>query len=474
MITLSQAPQLLLDDFLIARMENLTRRLSPVRKEACNPAIESTFPWEKSDAGLSRLYAPCLVKDAPDADSPRLFYTCLSGERSIVCTAVSDDGHNWIKPELTLHPFGDYPRTHIVLMRDEWYEQTGPLWMIENPVPEGMDAAFLSMVITKDARTKRRETHVLSSRSTLDLDMSKKHTLHHPQKNDTAPSIVWCPQDQRFRAYTRAHITNDPDIPYYRGVSVMESADFVHWTHPELLLKTTAPDKEVPDDQIYSMNVTRLADDTYIGLLSMLHVKRREGKIDIGPMDIELWTSRDGISWDRPFPGEAFIPTGEVGTWDAGMTIYASRLLAWEDRWLVAYTGASLLHGQGSPMNIGLAGVAPERLVALESRNPGQMGLLQTKPFHFEGNTLLVNTDAGDGQLAVEILDEKSRVLPEFGAEKSILIPFDSLRKKVGWRSNDGESSPTNPAHLPGRPICLRFYLKGAQLYAFQIVKGED
>jgi hypothetical protein len=125
-------------------------------------------------------------------------------------------------------------------------------------------------------------------------------------------------------------------------------------------------------------------------------------------------------------------------------------------------------------MNIGLAGVAPERLVALESRNPGQMGLLQTKPFHFEGNTLLVNTDAGDGQLAVEILDEKSRVLPEFGAEKSILIPFDSLRKKVGWRSNDGESSPTNPAHLPGRPICLRFYLKGAQLYAFQIVKGED
>ena len=152
MITLSQAPQLLLDDFLIARTENLKRRLSPVRKEACNPAIESTFSWEKSDTGLARLYAPCLVKNAPDADSLRLFYSCLSGERSIVCTAVSTDGHNWIKPELTLHHLENHPQTNILLMREEWYEQTGPLWMIENPVPEAMDAAFLSMVITKDTQ----------------------------------------------------------------------------------------------------------------------------------------------------------------------------------------------------------------------------------------------------------------------------------------------------------------------------------
>jgi len=304
--------------------------------------------------------------------------------------------------------------------------------------------------------------------------MSKKCTLHHPQKNDTAPSIVWCPRDQRFRAYTRAHITNDPNIPYYRGVSVMESADFVHWTHPELLLKTTAPDNEVPDDQIYSMNVTRLSDDTYIGLVSMLHVERREGKIDIGPMDIELWTSRDGISWDRPFPGEAFIPTGESGAWDAGMTFYASRLVEWGDRWLVAYTGASLFHGQGSPMNIGLAGMAPERLMALETQQPGKTGLLQTKPFRFEGDTLLVNTDAEEGELAVEILDEKGRVLPGFETEKSFLIPFDPLRKKVGWRSNEDGSSPVALSRLLGRPVCLRFYLKQARLFAFQIVKGED
>ncbi|MCD6334609.1 MAG: hypothetical protein J7M27_04680 [Candidatus Latescibacteria bacterium] len=62
-------------------MENLKRRLSPVGKEACNLAIESTFTWEKTDGGLARFYAPCLVKDVPDADSLRLFYTCLSGDR---------------------------------------------------------------------------------------------------------------------------------------------------------------------------------------------------------------------------------------------------------------------------------------------------------------------------------------------------------------------------------------------------------
>jgi len=116
---------------------------------------------------------------------------------------------------------------------------------------------------------------------------------------------------------------------------------------------------------------------------------------------------------------------------------------------------------------IGPARLRLDGFVSLETTNDESM--LTTKPFKFAGDHLRINTDARDGELAVEILEYDNKyhsidVTPIKGFTRSECIPFkgDKIRHTIAWKQGSKLDS------LKGKTIKLKFYLRHAKLYSFQ------
>ena len=98
------------------------------------------------------------------------------------------------------------------------------------------------------------------------------------------------------------------------------------------------------------------------------------------------------------------------------------------------------------------------------SRRAGEReGVLTTHPLIFQGSRLTVNAAAGEGRLAVEILDEEGRSLPGYRREECLVEAFDSTQQNVTW------SGKSDLAGLRGQPVRLRFFVQKADFYGFQI-----
>ena len=98
------------------------------------------------------------------------------------------------------------------------------------------------------------------------------------------------------------------------------------------------------------------------------------------------------------------------------------------------------------------------------SRRAGeQEGVLTTYPLVFQGSRLTVNAAATKGRVAVEVLDEEGRPVAGYSREECLLQTFDSTQQKVSWIGGQ------NLAPFRGKPVRLRFYLRSADLYGFQI-----
>ena len=95
---------------------------------------------------------------------------------------------------------------------------------------------------------------------------------------------------------------------------------------------------------------------------------------------------------------------------------------------------------------------------------PEAGGTLTTIPLTFAGDRLELNAAViPGGALTVEPVDLLGRPLPGFG--RSEPVEGDSLRHAVRWRHGQ-------IGRLQGRPLCLRFDLRGAQLFTFAFRRG--
>ena len=94
-------------------------------------------------------------------------------------------------------------------------------------------------------------------------------------------------------------------------------------------------------------------------------------------------------------------------------------------------------------------------------------GALTTKPLVFKGKELIVNADAPEGSVAVEILDQAVKPLSGFCKEKCDVFRGDAIRHTVTWRGGSDLSE------LAGKTVRLRFHLRGAKLYSFFFTMGS-
>lgn len=91
-------------------------------------------------------------------------------------------------------------------------------------------------------------------------------------------------------------------------------------------------------------------------------------------------------------------------------------------------------------------------------RASASRGVLTTRPLSFKGSHLFVNLDSPHGELLVEVLDAKDKVLA-----KSKPLTGSQTKQRVAWETQSDLSS------LAGRPKRLRFTLTNGALYSFWI-----
>lgn len=246
-----------------------------------------------------------------------------------------------------------------------------------------------------------------------------------------------------------------------RRIARAESADFVNWSVPEVVVH---PD-ELDPPRFYNMTVT-LYGGMYVGLLQVYsHWSglRTMGQCrDQEIIELQLAFSRDGKRWERLANRPVFLPPGMIGEFDGGMIRAATPpLVEYGDELRIYYDGNPTSHNVKTfdGRAVGLARLPRERIVARVAGE--ELGVLITKPFVLEGGSLAVNADARRGLLKVEVADVDGNPLPGFGAKDAQEIRENGFRLPVGWGGGNSLES------LRGRPVRLRFFMWRTRLYSF-------
>jgi len=455
--------QLFMDDDVVAQLENLRRTMhQPLKKGA---VIKPDQPWE------SVLQTRC----APAWDAERelfkiwLVTSNFAAARDAAGTtyAESKDGIHWTKPAL------------------RQVEYNGSLennYVTPDPQLRWGGNAILNVVYDPDDKDPQRRFKGM-------LGVNGRQPIISPDgihwKLLDAAALP--SQDESNLSYDRANrmflATLKETGPYGRSHGISTSKDFMTWTKPVLFFHADAEDQQRakqniaarlanpklqqpiyndPQDyhaDIYNIGVFRY-EGLYIGLPAVFH---STGALPEGNTDgfhlIQLVSSRDLKNWHRLGDRQPFIEPSEVapGVYDTMQMLPPSSPVQHDDELRFYYTGIrhrKLPEGVNSDLGaICLAVLRRDGFISLDAGPQG--GQMLTKPFTVRGQQLLINADARNGDLTVEILDRNDNVLAV--SEK---IEGDQLRATVQWRDR-------GLAEFAEQPIRLRFRLRQASLYSF-------
>ena len=470
--------QLLLDPSLVYEAERVAFTPHPASKHRDNPLMMVDQPWEGSYVSA---FAGTVLYDAHDRMF-KMWYTgpgaaaYFEGGHYFTFYATSVDGLRWNKPLAGVYPARNGKPHNCV----------GP---IACPsvfhTPDDRDAARRYKMICFD------EDRGYLAKTSPDglkwVDQSARPIVPISYVDDVISAFF----DRRTGQYVAMPKMMTPVFGRQRrSIYLSSSPDFVHWSRPEpaffadrrddlgslARLERVRPLLNYPDN----FNVMRtefygagayVAESCVVGFPWVLTVSAnvpRPGNQE-GPIEVQLAVSRGLETWSRPFRTPV-VPLGEAGDWDGGMILSTSYAIDVGDEVWLYYGGANATHGapvdggaKTSTTAIALATWQRDRFVSADASAAG--GTLLTVPLRFAGSRLEINAATKDaGQIRVEVVDAAGRPLE--GGVMSEPIVGNSLRHAVVFPGT------TNLARLGGRPVCLRFHLRNAELYAFAFREG--
>jgi hypothetical protein len=212
---------------------------------------------------------------------------------------------------------------------------------------------------------------------------------------------------------------------------------------PEFL---TVPDENDPPDlEFYSGNAFWYHDRAYMMVLNYAAsplVARGHGP----QLDNEWWTSRDGLSWERPARG-----VNALGVFPAVPRLETPPMVV----------GGRMLFPRGGT----LLGMPADRISCVAARANAEFS---TRPFTMPAADLLLNAALPSPErpfakdsayLMAAVLDATGAVIPGFEAEKCLLQHEDRHDIPLRWDKRSARE-------LAGKTVRLRFHLRGASIYA--------
>ena len=444
-IAIGTNKQLLVDNFVVDRMTNVTRELGAVTKENDGEPIFSD----------GRFYGTVLY----DQDRFRLWYR--EHGKTGYGLAESNDGIQFSKKaKLTgLNFAGDF-----TLSVEKDPHEKDPLHRYKG----AYDAPGMAAGIAHSADGIRWTPY-----------NNGKPVTHRAA--DTYNQILWDSLAHTYRLSTRTDYGTAGGDGEVRGTRSMTNADLRRDPKNWKLTRQWIFDREGKDEhkrrQVYAKTFW-IYESVYFLILSVYDypgdvsegtktdkVTRHERDV----MNYYIATSRDGSSWDLDwvYKGQPLVPRGPTGAFDKDLIMPASSIITHNKKHWIYYGGANERHGTPKVVferehAIGLATLRLDGFVALRAGK--QRGSIVTKPFKLVSNHLSINTNAEKGEIQVEILDAEGQAIPGYSGKDA---PRTNGINELAWQPQ--WKTATSLSALRNQVIRLKFNLRQARLYAFQV-----
>lgn len=445
--------QLFLDDTWIEETSRLERVWSSA-EIVPEPVLKPEAPWE----GVTVVMFGSVFRLANEW---RMYYTAYNRpEPALCCVATSTDGLHWERPNLGLVEYRGSRKNNILWLPQNGESTDGPTILHE----PGDAAAPFKMLYYGFGGKRPRGEYVAFSKDGIQWE-------HRPEPvltNTGDKTNLMGARDHRGRYVAYLRHRNMMQMYGARAVSRSESADFIHWTEPALVLRPDLLDG--PNTELYGMSVFPYA-GMYVGLL-----ERWYDHPDV--IEVQLAWSHNGVDWQRPQARQAFI--GPAYPWNKGWNSCANtQPIRMANQLWFYFGGRSEAHGRETPRSygaIGLATAGVDQFAAI--RGDFSEGRLVTKPMTWPGGDLILtctNTryadahpKSGGGTIAVEIRDESNLPIQEFSGERKARHdvvspgPWEKSEPPVRWPG--GKSLD----EMKGRRIRLVFLLRDARIFSFR------
>ncbi len=510
---------LMVDDADLLYRPGTIKRVVPFTKHGGGavPVIPPDKPWEGM-IGWNSVYRD------PLTGTFKIWYQAYQERRTedktlkcTVCYAESKDGVTWTKPNLGLFPFYEEKETNIVMVAakggygDRYCNsvlvdvlEKAParrykmLYYDWEPGPGAGGGAGTHVAFSPDGIHWNKQPGMVSKTSFGGKGLQAPYADEGPYVEETrkdgtvlrswrvpvamsdAMDVIYDPAIGKYVSFGKMW-TPSPDggMAWKHGMGRMESADFLHWSRPELVL--TVNDRDPPQVEFHTSPVF-LHRGMFFSLNQILDRA-------VGSMDAEFMSSRDGFHWDRTFGCQFVIPRGPAGRFDAGSVITNGTPVVLEKEIWFYYAGyrgtaiggvglnSQVAGAQDYFSGVGLAKVPLDRFVAV-GPNPltpvkGQkktgprlvntIGNVTLKPLDLgKVRKITVNADAAKGAVRVEILDVDGYLLRGFTKGDAVPLQADDLNQEARWKEK-------TLADLPPGSCLVRVHLDKSDLYALTL-----
>jgi hypothetical protein len=516
----ARMPLLMPDDFRDLHLCGW--RVEPGQPDPNNPLIEGETPWDRGGVGIHgsvfkdpiagtwKAYLVCTpAEEFPEAqpENGGRPWASENAAHRRVCLFESPDGVHWQRPGLTNVPFGGHRTTNILFDVSEGVSAYSSI-LID---PSDKDWPYQLIVLreswgavkgrppegngyyryrSKDGRRWARTGGKVVGPMTGDLCFFYRvggALTPFPLNPGEEP-------DPAYVAYYRLGAPRRPSdhVPVYedtprRSCYRAVSGDGWTWTKdPQLVL--TADERDHRDTQ-YQECVPLRVPGGYVAMVTMYLPLTQT-------LNVRMAASRDGRHWWFP-DRRPCLDNPPLGEYGSGMIWQTQYLITERDRLYLYYGGTEGPHrqiadtrapsvaingqeavidhgGHFLPFNAALcrASWRFDRLYALASNAGGPtVGVATTAPRDLGGRRLVVNVatrpakkaatpglDAG--VLRAELLDGGGQPIAGFTRRDCTPLSGDHHRIGVSWRGG---------STLPAGTRQVRFYLKRAFLYGFQV-----
>ena len=458
--------QLFVDDFLI-EYTTLRRVYHAARVHEAAPVLSP-----ETDLELNRGHCPVAApfNDGawfdPADDTFKLWYH--AGWFDGTALATSSDGLNWERPSLDV-----VPGTNAVIAHPPGWRRDGALvWLDADAEPSERFKMFVFW-----RHPARHEGLIYTSPDGIHWNEGgptsqcgdNSSFFYNPFRQRFVFSIrlSW---DRRARLYV--------EHPDFGQAARWDPDQPVRWARADRLDR---PDPQIGlRPQLYDVNAVAY-ESIMLGAFAIFHGPENPDAARISRPkinDLQLAYSRDGFHWHRPHR-QAFIASSrQWGDWNYGYIHAAGGLclVVGDELWFYygAFSGqgsvlktgeTSSAYEQGNAMyaggNTGLATLRRDGFASMQADSP--CGVLATRLVTFSGSHLFVNLDAPEGELRVEILDERGDVIQPFSLDNCRPVAADATRTRLTWNGVQDLSS------LAGCPVQFRFHLHDGHLYSFWV-----
>ena len=474
-LKLGSRRELMVDRYLIATLRGAaSRRLHhPIRREI---AVIHDAPWEGNAGSYHTVFYDPHFRET---GRYRMYYHAWhipadgnQGHPLYIGYCESEDGIEWVKPELGLVEFNGSKANNIVLATING-QDCHDFSVFRDPNPKAERRAQYKAL--GYGRNPKGLYAFMSSDGIHWKLYNQAQPVMTGHAFDTQNIAFWDPNVGNYRAYIRDFDNGRRDI------MTATSDDFVHWTKREWLNYPDAPEEELYTNQIKPYYraphlllgfPARYVDRGWTAAtraLPSLDLRQQRAttrqRYGTAVTDALLMTSRDGLTFHRW--DEAFLRPGlrTRHNWAYGDNYVAWHVVETDSpdddspRELSLYATESYFTGAVSRLrrySLRIDGFAS--IFA-----PREGGEFITKPFTFRGDTLNINfSTSAAGSIRVEIQNAAGEPIEGYALANCAEVFGDARDYPVSWTAG------TDVSPLAGRPVRLRFALREADLYALR------